>query len=203
MHPSQVFQSVQPKSFGQKGKEIVSPRDGASRSFMNSVSKSGSFELPTASPISSKEQSSFDLQTITAATTAVPIVVIDSTGLESACSPNCFLYPIGSTLYTTFIPLISSQSAPSNEEGDEGDQIKGGELENVGNPGDITYMQNGNSTPEKQESRKMRQRTTFTRNVKHRILSLYQLYRMNGSKLSIRSIAYKIYSQLSKESFVR
>ena len=156
---------------------------------MNSVSKSGSFELPTVSDISSKEQSSFDLQTITAATTAVPIVVIDSTGLESACSPNCFLYPIGSTLYTTFIPLISSQSAPSNEDGEERDQIKGGELEN-----------NGNSTPEKQESRKMRQRITFTRNVKYRILSLYRIYRMSGSKLSIRSIAYKIYSQLSKES---
>ena len=168
---------------------------------MNPVSKSGSCELPTVSDISSKEHDSFDLQTATKA--AVPIVVIDSTGLESACSPNCFLYPISSTLYTTFIPLISSQSAPSNVEGDERDQIKGGELENVGNPGDITYMQNGNSTPEKQELRKMRQRTTFTRNVKYRILSLYRIYRMSGSKLSIRSIAYKIYSQLSKESFVR
>ena len=188
-------------SFGHERKETVLSHDGASRSNMNPVSKSGSCELPTVSDISSKEHSSFDLQTATKA--AVPIVVVDSTGLESACSPNCFLYPIGSTLYTTFIPLISSQSAPSNEEGEERDQIKGGELENVGHPGDITYMQNGNSTPEKQESRKMRQRTTFTRNVKHRILSLYQLYRMNGSKLSIRSIAYKIYSQLSKESFVR
>ena len=201
MHPSQVFQSVQPKAFGHERKETVLSHDGASRSNMNPVSKSGSCELPTVSDISSKEQRSFDLQTATKA--AVPIVVIDSTGLESACSPNCFLYPIGSTLYTTFIPLISSQSAPSNEEGDERDQIKGGELENVGNPGDITYMQNGNSTPEKQELRKMRQRTTFTRNVKYRILSLYRIYRMSGSKLSIRSIAYKIYSQLSKESFVR
>lgn len=196
-------------SFGRERKETVLSRDGTSRSFMNSVSKSGSCELPTASPILSKEHDSFDLQTATKAATAattkaaVPIVVIDSTGLESACSPNCFLYPIGSTLYTTFIPLISSQSAPSNEEEDERDQVKGGELENVGNSGDIAYMQNGNSTPEKQESRKMRQRTTFTRNVKHRILGLYQLYRMSGSKLSIRSIAYKIYSQLSKESFVR
>ena len=188
-------------SFGHERKETVLSHDGASRSNMNPVSKSGSCELPTASPILSKEQSSFDLQTATKA--AVPIVVIDSTGLESACSPNCFLYPIGSTLYTTFIPLISSQSAPSNEEGDERDLTMGGELENVGNPGDIFHMQNGNSTPEKQELRKMRQRTTFTRNVKHRILSLYQLYRMSGSKLSIRSIAYKIYSQLSKESFVR
>lgn len=170
---------------------------------MNSVSKSGSFELPTVPDISSKEQSSLDLQTITAATTAVPIVVVDSTGLESTRSPNCFLYPIGSTLYTSFIPLISSQSAPSDEEGDEGDPTKGGEIENVGNPGDNFHMQNGNSTPEKQELRKMRQRTTFTRNVKHRILGLYQLYRMSGSKLSIRSIADKIYSQLSKESFVR
>lgn len=170
---------------------------------MNSVSKSGSCEIPTVSDISSKEHDSFDLQTAATAATAVPIVVVDSTRLESACSPNCFLYPIGSTLYTTFTPLISSQSAPSNEEGNERDQTKGGEIENVGNPGDISHMQNGNSTPEKQESRKMRQRTTFTRNVKHRILGLYQLYRMNGSKLSIRSIAYKIYSQLSKESFVR
>ena len=188
-------------SFGHERKETVLSHDGVSRSPMYSVSKSGSCELPTASPILSKEQSSFDLQTATKA--AVPIVVIDSTGLESACSPNCFLYPIGSTLYTTFIPLISSQSAPSNEEGDERGKIKGGELENVGHPGDITYMQNGNSTPEKQESQKMRQRTTFTRNVKYRILSLYRIYRMSGSKLSIRSIAYKIYSQLSKESFVR
>ena len=188
-------------SFGKERKETVLSHDSASRSNMNPVSKSGSCELPTVSDISSKEQSSFDLQTATKA--AVPIVVIDSTGLESACSSNCFLYPIGSTLYTTFIPLISSQSAPSNEEEDERDQIKGGELENVGNPGDISHMQNGNSTSEKQESRKMRQRTTFTRNVKHRILGLYQLYRMSGSKLSIRSIAYKIYSQLSKESFVR
>ena len=196
-------------SFGHERKETVLSHDGASRSNMNPVSKSGSCELPTVSDISSKEQSSFDLQTAakaaTAATTkaAVPIVVIDSTEPESACSPNCFLYPISSTLYTTFIPLISSQSAPSNEEGDERGKIKGGELENVGHPGDITYMQNGNSTPEKQESQKMRQRTTFTRNVKYRILSLYRIYRMSGSKLSIRSIAYKIYSQLSKESFVR
>ena len=196
-------------SFGHERKETVLSHDGASRSNMNPVSKSGSCELPTVSDISSKEHDSFDLQTATkaataaAATAAVPIVVIDSTGLESACSSNCFLYPIGSTLYTTFIPLISSQSAPSNEEGDERDQIKGGEIENVGNPGDISYMQNGNSTPEKQELRKMRQRTTFTRNVKYRILSLYRIYRMSGSKLSIRSIAYKIYSQLSKESFVR
>ena len=188
-------------SFGHERKETVLSHDGASRSNMNPVSKSGSCELPTASPILSKEQSSFDLQTATKA--AVPIVVIDSTGLESACSPNCFLYPIGSTLYTTFIPLITSQSAPSNEEGDERDLTMGGELENVGNPGDISYMQNGNSTPEKQELRKMRQRITFTRNVKYRILSLYRIYRMSGSKLSIRSIAYKIYSQLSKESFVR
>ena len=112
-------------SFGKERKETVLSRDGTSRSFMNSVSKSGSCELPTASPILSKEHDSFDLQTATKAATAaatkaaVPIVVIDSTEPESACSPNCFLYPIGSTLYTTFIPLISSQSAPSNEDGEE------------------------------------------------------------------------------------
>ena len=125
-------------SFGQERKDIVFLRDGTSRSPMNSVSKSGSCELPTVSDISSKEHSSFDLQTATKA--AVPIVVVDSTGLESACSPNCFLYPIGSTLYTTFIPLISSQSTPSNEEGEERDQTMGGEIENVGNPGDISHM---------------------------------------------------------------
>ena len=99
--------------------------------------------------------------------------------------------------------MISTLSTPENEDQNERDQNKGGEIKSVANPGDLPQGYTGYSPFEKQELRKMRQRTTFTKYVKHRILNLYRLHRMSGSKLSIRSIAYKIYSQLSKESFVR
>ena len=198
LHPSRVLQSVQPKSFVRERKERKLAHATVPISPMNSASKSGSCELPTVSPISSKEHCSSDFQTM-----AVPIVVVESTGNETGCSPNCFLYQIGSNLYTSFIPMISTLSTPENEDQNERDQNEGGEIKSVANPGDLPQRYTGYSPFEKQELRKMRQRTTFTKYVKHRILNLYRLYRMSGSKLSIRSIAYKIYSQLSKESFVR
>lgn len=72
------------------------------------VSQSGCNELPTESSTvsnrASKPISNFDFQT-----QKVPIVVKTSDSrLGDEGSLGCFLYQIGSNLYTTFTPMISS-----------------------------------------------------------------------------------------------
>ena len=190
VHLVKTPQSVQPKSFG-CGKEVDLPVfDSASIFHTNSMCKSDSIKSTAVSSASLKDLSIQHSNSIRD-TLAVPIVVLNSARFEDVHSPNCFLYPIGLNFYTIYIPKLSSLSYPEHEAMTENE-----------NENDMKDPSNGYSYMAKRELRKMRQRTTFTKYIKHRILNLYKQYSLSGAKLSIRSIAAKIYSQLSEESFV-